>query len=95
MQHTAEELDRSVYRVSPDYPLDRMCSKKVEQHRPLVYSFRSFVRGIRGNASVSDNQRTKRRSLLAPQLHGKKIKSPPLVGGGIAEWWMDAYVARV
>lgn len=94
--HTAEELDRSVYRVSPDYPLDECARKKVE-HRALVYSFRPFVRGIGDNASVSDNVVKKAAGCQQLQSHGKKIKSPPPVGQ--LRWWnyrvVDACVARV
>lgn len=93
--HTAEELDRSVYRVSPDYPLDECARKKVE-HRALVYSFRPFVRGIGDTASVSDNV-VKKAAVASSCSHGRKIKSPPPVGQ--LRWWnyrvVDACVARV
>lgn len=73
--HTAEELDRSVYRVSPDYPLDECARKKVE-HRALVYSFRPFVRGIGDNASVSDKRGQKGRWLPAVAESREENKVP-------------------
>lgn len=41
--HTAEELDRSVYRVSPDYPLDE-CAKRKKGGTSTIGLFISLVR---------------------------------------------------